>query len=123
MALKVYTYAKCSTCRRAVAWLRDNGIPFDERPIRETPPPPAELRTALDAAGGNLRRLFNTSGLDYRALGLGAKLGATGRDEAIGLLAGNGNLVRRPFAIGPGIALTGFDEKAWAATLKTQSGS
>ena len=83
----------------------------------------AELRTALAAAGANLRRLFNTSGLDYRALGLGAKLDAMGTDEAIRLLAGNGNLVRRPFVAGPGVSLSGFDEKAWAAALKAQSGS
>jgi arsenate reductase (glutaredoxin) len=123
MPIKVYTYSKCSTCRRAVAWLVGRGIAFEELPIREKPPSAAALREALARNGGQLRRLFNTSGLDYRAQGLGARLDSLGEDEAIRLLAGNGNLIRRPFVTGPGISLSGFDEKAWAAALGNQPGS
>ncbi len=117
--LTVYTYANCDTCRRAVKWLRAQGISFVEKPIRETPPTPAELRTMLVRLGGAtaLRKLFNTSGVDYRALKLGEKLPAMSEAEAIALLAGNGNLVKRPFALGTGVGLVGFDETVWAAAL------
>ena len=115
--LRVYTYASCDTCRRAVQWLRAHGLAFEERPIRETPPTLAELRTVLAAFPGERGRLFNTSGRDYRALGLGQKLPAMTDDAALRLLAANGNLVKRPFLLGPGTALTGFDERAWAAAL------
>lgn len=115
--LKVYTYAQCSTCRRAVKWLRDQGLTFAEHPIRETPPTPAELRTMLAAHGGELRRLFNTSGRDYRELKLGVRLPEMSEAEAIKLLAGNGNLVKRPFLLGPGVALTGFAEPLWKSAL------
>ncbi len=116
-ALKIYTYAQCDTCRRAVKWLRARGLEFDERPIRETPPSAAELRTMLAAQGGNFRRLFNTSGRDYREQKLGEKLPALTEPAALALLAGNGNLVKRPFLIGPGVALVGFSEEAWATAL------
>lgn len=115
--LQVYTYKNCDTCRRAVKWLRAQGLAFDERPIRETPPTPAELRTMLAAQGGELRRLFNTSGKDYREQKLGEKLPALGESAALALLAGNGNLVKRPFLLGGRVALTGFDEATWAAAL------
>jgi arsenate reductase len=115
--LKIYTYAHCDTCRKAVKWLRAHELAFAEHPIRETPPTPAELRAMLAAHGGELRRLFNTSGRDYRELKLGEKLPAMGEAEALALLAGNGNLVKRPFLLGPGVALTGFSEPAWAAAL------
>ena len=59
--LTIYTYAKCSTCRAATKWLRERGVPFEERPIRETPPSLAELRRMLAARDGEIRRLFNTS--------------------------------------------------------------
>jgi len=116
-ALKVYTYANCDTCRKAVKWLKAQNVAFDELPIRETPPTPAELRTMLAAQGGELRRMFNTSGKDYREQKLGEKLPGMTESTALGLLAGNGNLVKRPFLLGGKAALVGFDEKVWAATL------
>ncbi len=65
--LTIYTYAKCDTCRKAVKFLLSNQIPFAEKPIREIPPSPAELRAMLKAHNSEIRRLFNTSGQDYRA--------------------------------------------------------
>jgi arsenate reductase (glutaredoxin) len=113
--LKVYTYAKCSTCRKAVKFLRDHDIAFEEVPIRETPPSLAELKLMLE--GRNLKALFNTSGLDYKALGLSAKLPEMSTAEALGLLAKNGNLVKRPFVIGKDVRLVGFDEEVWEGVL------
>jgi len=115
--LAIYTYKNCDTCRRAVKWLRARGIAFEEHPIRETPPGPAELRKMLAALGGERRRLFNTSGGDYRELKLGEKLPAMNDADALGLLAGNGNLVKRPFVLGPQVALVGFDEAEWSAAF------
>jgi arsenate reductase len=115
--LKVYTYAKCDTCRKAVKFLRAENVKFEEAPIRETPPSLAELRAMLEARGGELRKLFNTSGQDYKALGLSAKLPAMPEAEALALLEKNGNLVKRPFAIGDGVHLVGFDEAAWREAL------
>ena len=37
--------------------------------------------------------------------------------EALGLLAGNGILIRRPFVLAPTVALLGFDPAVWSATL------
>jgi arsenate reductase len=115
--LTVYAYEKCSTCRKALGWLRDQGITCTIKPIREQPPSAAELTRMLKAQGGALRSLFNTSGADYRALGLGAKLPGLTTAEAISLLAGNGNLVKRPFVVGPGVHLVGFDAARWKSAL------
>lgn len=116
--LTLYTYAKCSTCRKATQWLTARGLPFEEKPIRETPPSPAELKRMLVAQNGELKKLFNTSGSDYRALQLGPKLAAMPVAEAIGLLQGNGNLVKRPFLLADGVGLVGFKEEVWAEALK-----
>ena len=94
--LTVYTYAKCSTCRDAVKWLKDRGLSFTEKPIYAEPPTVAELRRMLVARGGEIRPLFNTSGADYRAQGLGEKLPSLSEAEALALLAGNGNLQFSP---------------------------
>ncbi len=116
-ALKIYTYKNCDTCRRAVKWLRAHDLDFEEHPIRETPPSPAELRKMLAAYGGERRRLFNTSGGDYREQKLGEKLPGMSESAALELLAGNGNLVKRPFLLSGKVAQVGFDESAWSAAL------
>lgn len=121
--LVVYTYSGCDTCRKAVKWLRAGGIAFTEKPIRETPPTVAELRSMLVRLGGAgaLKKLFNTSGQDYRALKIGDQLPGLSEADALALLAANGNLVKRPFALGDGprgeVGLVGFKEPDWQAAL------
>jgi arsenate reductase len=115
--ITVYTYTGCSTCRDAVKWLRAHDVTFSEKPIRETPPSSAELRQMLAHQNGNLRRLFNTSGLEYRALKLSEKLPTLSEAEALTLLAGNGRLVKRPFVLGESFGLVGFDPATWSKTF------
>ena len=74
--LKLYAYQGCSTCRSAVQWLQQHGIPFELIAIREQPPTTLELEAALKSRGGDLGALFNRSGVDYRALGMKDKLPA-----------------------------------------------
>lgn len=114
---KAYIYLKCGTCRKALTFLKTHKVEVEEIPIRETPPSLAELKSMLAAYDGNIRKLFNTSGLDYKALGLSAKLPAMSESDALKLLAGNGNLIKRPFLIGEGVRLVGFDETAWKQAL------
>ncbi|MCW0218260.1 MAG: arsenate reductase family protein [Prosthecobacter sp.] len=118
--LKIYAYQGCSTCKNALKWLKAQGIAHEEAAIRETPPTVKELRAMLEAKNGELRLLFNTSGQDYRALGMKDKLPTLSTDEALELLATNGNLVKRPFALDPtaGVHLVGFKEAEWQQALK-----
>ena len=111
--LKVYAYSGCGTCRKALKFLSEHGIAHRVIPIREQPPTPAELQRMLAAYQGDVRKLFNTSGRDYRALGLGAKLATLSPGDALALLAKTGNLVKRPFVIGPDRAHVGFREEEW----------
>jgi arsenate reductase len=113
-AVTIYTYSNCSTCRDAVKWLRAQGVAFVEKPIREMPPSVAELKRMLEFQNGSLRQLFNSSGQDYRALGLADKLPAMTEAESLALLAGNGRLVKRPFVLGETFGLVGFHQAEWA---------
>ena len=117
--LKLYAYQGCSTCRSAVQWLQQHGIPFELIAIREQPPTTLELEAALKSRGGDLGALFNRSGVDYRALGMKDKLPALSPSAALQLLSKNGNLVKRPFAIDEKkrVALEGFKEPEWKSAL------
>lgn len=118
MALRVYTYENCGTCRKAMKFLRSRGIEVAPIPIREQPPATAELKQMLKLYQGNVRKLFNTSGRDYKELKLGDRLATMSEAEALSLLAGNGNLVKRPFLISGEKGAVGFDEEAWNNLLK-----
>ena len=110
-------YPKCSTCQKAKAWLQERGVAFDERDIKQDNPTEQELRAWHEKSGLPLKRFFNTSGLQYKALGLKDKLPAMTEDEQYALLATNGMLVKRPLNIGEDFALPGFKVKEWEERL------
>ena len=110
-------YPKCSTCQKAKAWLQERGVAFDERDIKQDNPTEQELRAWHEKSGLPLKRFFNTSGLQYKALGLKDKLPAMTEDEQYALLATDGMLVKRPLLIGEAFALPGFKVKEWEERL------
>lgn len=118
--LRVYSYSACGTCRKALQWLAQQGFSVEAGnlvvlDITRTPPSATELRQALDALGR--KRLFNTSGLSYRALGA-ATVASFSDEQALAALGGDGKLIRRPFAIAAdGSALVGFKVDEWSAAL------
>lgn len=114
----VYSYRNCSTCRKALAWLRERKIPFEERPVRESPPRENELRLVLAAYEGDLRRLFNTSGQEYRRLKLKDRLPGMKAEEAMELLSRNGALVKRPLLLTESSGRAGFKEEEWESVLR-----
>ena len=72
----------------------------------------------LENYNGEIRRLFNTSGVDYREMGMKDKLPQLSRGEAFKLLRSNGNLVKRPFLLTPDFKTVGFREDVWEQGLK-----
>ena len=114
----VLVYRKCSTCLKALKWLEDNNITFEERPIKEENPTYEELKAWYQMSGLPLKKFFNTSGLIYKDLGLKDKLPTMSEDEQLQLLATDGMLVKRPLVVGDGFVLTGFKEKEWEERMK-----
>ena len=112
---RLYGYAGCGTCRKAMAWLRQRGLQPNPIDITIQPPRESELRAALEQLGRG--RLFNTSGQSYRALGAAA-VRAMDDAQALAALAADGRLVKRPFLIASdGRTLTGFREEEWQSLL------
>ena len=104
-------------CKKAAEWLALHKIDAVVRDIKAENPTAEELKEWRELSGLPLKRFFNTSGMLYRELGLGAKLPAMGDEEQIKLLASDGMLVKRPLLIADGAVLVGFKEKEWEAAL------
>ncbi|MDO4290515.1 MAG: arsenate reductase family protein [Eggerthellaceae bacterium] len=111
-------YPKCSTCKKAKAWLDAHGVGYVDRHIVEDNPTAAELEAWHKRSGLPVRRFFNTSGMLYRECGIKALLDAGMPDaQAYDLLAENGMLVKRPLVVGDNFVLVGFKEDAWERAL------
>ncbi|HJB99380.1 MAG TPA: arsenate reductase family protein [Candidatus Flavonifractor merdavium] len=110
-------YPKCTTCQKALKWLEARGVQVEVRNIKTQRPNEQELRTWFQASGLPLKKFFNTSGLQYKALGLKDKLPGMSEEEQIALLATDGMLVKRPILVGDGFVLVGFKEAQWAEQL------
>ncbi|MDG0817166.1 arsenate reductase family protein [Bdellovibrio svalbardensis] len=114
--LKVYEYAKCSTCVKALKFLDAKKVSYQKLPIVDKAPSQTELKkmlTALKERGGSIKNLFNTSGVLYKEFKISEKLPNMSEAEALKLLSEHGKLVKRPFVLGDDVALVGFKEDDW----------
>ena len=110
-------YPKCTTCQKAKKYLDERGIGYDLRDIKLENPTREELAAWYERSGLELRKFFNTSGQQYRALALKDRLPAMSEEEMLNLLASDGMLVKRPLLIVADRVLVGFKEKEWEAYL------
>lgn len=117
--MQVLCYAKCTTCQKALKWLKEQNIEFEERPIKEQHPTKEELQEWYQKSGLPLKKFFNTSGNLYKELQLKDKLPSMSEEEQLELLATDGMLVKRPLLVGEDLVLTGFKEAEWAEKLQT----
>ena len=115
--LQFYSYNRCSTCRKALAWLSERGIAHEVHDITLNPPS-RELLSAAHQALGERKMLFNTSGQSYRAMGAAA-VKALSDNAALDALAADGKLIKRPFvAVDSSTFLVGFKPDLWESALQ-----
>lgn len=113
----VYWYPKCSTCKKAVDFLKDRKVSFELKNIKEEIPTAKEIERWIEKYSIPIKKLFNTSGLVYKELNLKEKLESYSKEEQIKLLSSNGMLIKRPICILEDKILIGFKEKEWIELL------
>lgn len=120
MIMTILCYSRCTTCKKALKWLQENQIEYEERDIKEEKPSKEEIRAWHEKSGLPLKRFFNTSGILYKEMKLKDKLADMAEEEQIELLSTNGMLVKRPILVGDDFVLTGFKETEWEKALKPE---
>lgn len=121
MSITVYQYPKCGTSRKALAWLKARGIPFESIDLVATPPSKAKLKDLWKRSGEPLRKMFNTSGESYRSGGFKEKLATMSDADALTALAADGKLIKRPIVDLGDAVLVGFNEEAYEAAFPKAS--
>jgi len=118
MTIQFYHYPKCTTCKKASKWLKDEGIEFTTHDITTDTPSQDELRKFYAISGLPLKKFFNTSGMKYRELGLKDKLADMSEDEQLALLASDGMLIKRPLTTDGKKVTLGFKEQEFTEAFK-----
>jgi len=93
----LYSYLKCSTCRKALKWLESRDFEFKLIDIVKEPPLVNYLNLALKQYSDDKKRIFNTRGKAFKTLNL--DINGLSRVEIIQLLLSDGKLIKRPFLI------------------------
>lgn len=106
-------YPKCTTCKKAEKWLKEKGVDYDARDIKNENPTYEELKKWYETSGLDIKKFFNTSGMLYKEMKLKDRLPSMGLEEKLQLLATDGMLVKRPVLIIGDQVLTGFKEADW----------
>lgn len=114
----IFVYPPCTTCKKALQFLQGQNISLPVRNIKLDPPSKEELTALWQQSGLELRRFFNTSGLQYRALALKDKLPAMDEAQMLELLCSDGMLVKRPILVFEGTVLVGFKPAQWEALFQ-----
>jgi arsenate reductase len=110
-------YPKCTTCKKAEKWLKENHPEYEMRDIKEQNPGYEELKEWYERSGLDIKKFFNTSGNLYKEQGLKDKLPSMSDEDKLKLLATNGMLVKRPLLITDEMVLIGFKEEEWESKL------
>ena len=114
--LKLFSYSSCSTCRRAIKWLKNNEITFELIDILDNPPSKAMLILASQQYGDR-KYLLNTSGLIYRSIG-SEVVKKMSDNKLFEKLSIEPRLIKRPFLFkSDKCFLVGFKEEKWAEKL------
>lgn len=116
MAIEMYGYPNCTTCKKAEKWMKEQGIDYTYHHIVEQPPNRELLKNMAESNGLELKKLFNTSGQKYRELGLKDKLATMSDDEKLDVLTSDGMLIKRPFTTDGEKVTVGFKEPDFEAT-------
>ena len=106
-------YPRCSTCKKAEAFLTEKGASFEKRDIKEENPTYEELKTWYEKSGLPLKKFYNTSGVLYKTMALKDKIPTMSEDEQLKLLATDGMLVKRPILVDGDTILVGFKQAEW----------
>ena len=115
--MKVYVHLNCSSCKKALKWLKEKNLEIEVINIQEQTPTKEEFQFMLDSYAGNLKKLFNTSGQLYREMGMKDTVATMSPESVFDLLGKEGMLVKRPFLITETKGLVGFKEEAWEEVL------
>ena len=114
MSVTIHGIKACDTMKKARAWLDARGVDYAFHDYKASGIEPAKLAAWADQVGWDV--LLNRSGTTFRGLPEAAKTGLDA-SKAIGLMAAQPSMIKRPVLDVDGRLIVGFRPEAYEAAF------
>lgn len=112
----VYGIKNCGTVKKAIAWLNENGIPFEFHDYKKQSVTEEKLKEWSSQLGWE--SLVNRKGTTWRKLDEAQKEKVKDEASAIEVLSTNTSMIKRPIVEQNGKVLAiGFDEEEYVSKI------
>ncbi len=108
--IKFYTYPSCTSCRKAKAWLKENGIEYEERHLFKNPPTVEELKEIVKRTMNGMDDILSTRSQKYKELEVDIE--DLKMSELLEMLSEEPRLLRRPIILDGDNLIVGFNREA-----------
>lgn len=106
--IKLYTSASCTSCRKAKAWLRQQGLKFEERNIMSDPLSKEEIMEILSYTETGTEEIISTRSKVYEKLAIDFdELTLT---EMVDIITKHPSILRRPIIFDESKFQVGYNE-------------
>ncbi len=114
--ITIYQKKTCITCKKALAYLDEQGVAYDSKDIETDPPSMEQLDAAIDET--RMKDYLNSRSKIYKEKSLGKSL--PNKQQLLAWMQADPNLIKRPviFKNGRTNPIFGFDPEQVAAYLK-----
>ena len=104
----LYTSPSCTSCRKAKAWLQENGIPFKERNIFSEPLNIDEIKNILRMTEDGTEDIISKRSKAYSKLNV--DLDELPMKQLYKLISKNPGLLRRPIIVDEKLLQVGYND-------------
>ena len=106
--IKLYVSASCTSCRKAKAWLKQNGLRFEERTIMSDPLTTDEIKEILSLTETGTDEIISTRSKVYEKLDI--DFDELSLSELVDIIEEHPSLLRRPLIFDETKFQVGFNE-------------
>ena len=106
--MKVFTLKNCDTCKKALKWLGEVGITYENHDVRADGLTAADVQPLIKSLGWEV--LLNRRSTTWRGLS-DADKADIGDDKAVQLIVDNPTLMKRPVFVTEQEVMAGFDDR------------
>lgn len=106
--IKLYSSASCTSCRKAKAWLKENGLEFEERNIMSDPLTKDEIIEILSMTETGTDEIISTRSKVYEKLDV--DFNDLSLNELVDIIEKHPSLLRRPLVFDESKFQVGYNE-------------